>query len=95
MSKIKKQDTTNYVDHPYYFGNPRLENSKEIAVYTYELETTIKTIEGKILTIIDAMSSDHSQKEALKSLVRSSLWDTVNQLSYNIIHDKPLDTRKE
>jgi hypothetical protein len=66
------------------FGNPMSEKTVEIAVYTYELNQTFRNIEGKILTIVDAMSADNSQKEALKSLIRSAIWDTADRLSYDV-----------
>jgi len=41
----------------------------------------IRRIEGQMLTIIDASFTDKEQREAVKSLVRSNIWDWARNLA--------------
>lgn len=41
----------------------------------------IRRIEGQMLTIIDAAFTDREQREAVKSIVRSNIWDWAKNLS--------------
>ena len=36
---------------------------------------TLRTLEGKLLTQVDASVPEHTQREALKSVVRNIVWD--------------------
>lgn len=44
-------------------------------------------LEGKVLTVIDASISDRIQREALKSILRNTLWDT-SSIVYQWVHDQ-------
>lgn len=42
------------------------------------LENLIKSIEGQVLTIIEATTSNKEQLDAQKSLFRRAIWDSVS-----------------
>lgn len=48
-----------------------IENEEWYAILHYD---EIRNLEGKILTIIDASFTDVKQREAVKSLIRESIW---------------------
>lgn len=45
-------------------------------------EGYINTLVGKLLTIVDAIITDKQQKEAVKDLVKNTIWSWAEETSY-------------
>jgi hypothetical protein len=68
------------------FGNEKEQQVKIVesgngyfALLTYD---EIQRVEGRILTIVDASFPDKEQREAVKSLVRTSIWHWADNMYY-------------
>jgi len=53
---------------------------KPYLIWHDNLRGIVKNIEGKILTLIDASINDKEQREAVKSIARQSLWNSVENI---------------
>jgi len=52
-----------------------------------------KHLEGELLTIIDASFPDIKQREAVKSMVRRTLWDMANKIHVTVFPSNKYDQK--
>lgn len=83
MKKI--EDSLGEVD----YGSP-------FQVYGYKVEK-FKTLEGRLLTVVEALGLKDTQEEALKSIVRQEVWKLWEspQYVYDYNRKGELDTFEE
>ena len=55
----------------------------------------LSRLEGELLTIIDAATEDKERREALKSLIRNTLWDCYNDVLLPVLVDLEAKTGQE
>ena len=58
-------------------STPTLQSDDEKLINYYRLEDDIKSLAGRILTIIDAGISDKQQNKALKDLIKKEVRDSL------------------
>lgn len=54
-----------------------------------------KYLEGKLLTIIEASTEDKTKREALKSIVKSTLWEWIPNTSKSLFPTEEKDAQLE
>jgi hypothetical protein len=60
-------------------GYERFENY-EGKVQSREMSSLISYLEGQMLTIVDAVFPEGSQRESVKSLVKRNIWETYEEI---------------
>lgn len=64
---------------------------------SYVLEIAMNTLIGELLTIADAITSNETQQEAIKSLIKNKVWPWYRTLDKNLfpLPDKDSDVEWE
>lgn len=73
MSSKKQYGVTGY-------GLEPTPNDSKFTIVYGNLNNMVSHLEGKLLTIMEASISNKEQLEAVKSLVRQTIWTTVQEL---------------
>lgn len=61
------------------------DKNEEATLTCKDLNSFVSHLQGKVLTVVDASVGDKDQKEAIKSLLRSALWEPTSNV-YQWIH---------